>query len=149
MVSTEKTKSEPAQAVAPGNGFYFESIDAYLVEVKRFLLGKNLRDEWVDQIIDGDRHWLEKAFEKKTQPVYAAFEVYITEEESAREPDAADLRLKMEVTDQAKGYLQQLVAIGLWGDSLEAVAATLLHQQLASKLEAGVFKPSTTDNSPD
>lgn len=63
----------------------------------------------------------------------------MTEEESAREPGPEDRRLKLHVTAQAEKYLQQLVQIGLWGDSIEGVAMTLIQQQLASKL-AGLFQ---------
>lgn len=141
MASTPKLKAVPSEA-AQKQEAQFESLDIYLAEVKRFLLEKDLRPGWVDELIAGDRNYVERAFEGKKLPVYAAFEVYITEEESAREPVAADCRLKLEVTDQAKTYLQQLVKIGLWGDSVECVAATLIQQQLASKLEAGLFPVS-------
>lgn len=138
MASTPKSKTMQNEA-AQEQTAQFSKFDIYLVEVKRLLLEKNLRLEWVEELISGDQNYLEQAFEKKTLPVYAAFEVYITEEESAREPAAEDRRLKLDVTDQAKTYLQQLVKIGLWGDSVECVAVTLIQQQLASKLETGLF----------
>lgn len=140
MASTPKLKAVSSEASQEQDA-QFESLDIYLAEVKRLLLEKSLRPEWVDELIAGDRIYVERAFESKKLPVYAAFEVYITEDEAAREPVVADCRLKLEVTDQAKTYLLQLVKIGLWGDSVEDVAATLIQQQLASKLEAGLFKP--------
>jgi len=127
----------PVQAHDPESTF--ATCDIFIAEVKRLLLQKYLRLEWVDELIDGDRPYLERAYASKTLPVYAAFEVYITEDESAREPVAADRRLKVDVTDQAKTLLQQLVKIGLWGETVEDVAKTLIEQQLASKLEAGLF----------
>ena len=141
MASTPKLKAVSGES-AQEQAAQFESFDIYLAEVKRLLLEKDLRPGWVDELIAGDRNYVERAFESKKLPVYAAFEVYLTEEESAREPVAADCRLKLEVTDQAKTYLLQLVKIGLWGDSVEDVAVTLIQQQLALKLEAGLFKPS-------
>lgn len=138
MASTPKLKAVPSEATQEQEA-QFESLDIYLAEVKRLLLEKDLKPEWVNELIDGDRIYVERAFESKKLPVYAAFEVYITEEESAREPVAADCRLKLDISDQAKTYLQQLVKIGLWGDSVECVAATLIQHQLASKLEAGLF----------
>lgn len=137
-----KSKIEPNEA-AQEHADQFATFDTYLAEVIRLLLEKDLQLEWVDKLVEGDRHYLERAFAQKTLPIYAAFEVYMTEEESARVPAAVDCRLKLDVTDQAKTYLQQLVAFGLWGDSVECVATTLIQQQLASKLEAGLFRLST------
>lgn len=119
-------------------GAAFASIDAYVAEVKRLLIEKDLRAEWADELLSGDAHYLKLAFERYELPVEAAFEVYITEEDSAREPVPEDQRLKLDINEQVKAYLQQLVNIGLWGDSIERVAASLIHQQLASKLEAGL-----------
>ena len=141
MASTPKLKAVPSEA-AQEQDAQFESLDIYVAEVRRLLLEKDLRAGWVDELISGDMHYVERAFESNKLPVFAAFEVYITEDEAAREPVAADCRLKLEVTDQAKTYLQQLVRFGLWGDSVEGVAATLIQQQLASKLEAGLFQVS-------
>lgn len=141
MASIPKLKAVSSEAAQPQEA-QFESLGTYLTEVKRLLLEKDLRAGWVDELISGDMHYVERAFESKKLPVYAAFEVYVTELDSAREPVAEDCRLKLEITDQAKTYLQQLVKIGLWGDSVECVAATLIQQQLASKLEAGLFPVS-------
>lgn len=141
MAATPKLKAVSSEA-AQEQDAQFDSLDIYVAEVRRLLLEKDLRAGWVDELISGDMHYVERAFESKKLPVYAAFEVYLTEEESARAPVAADCRLKLEVTDQAKTYLQQLVRIGLWGDSVEGVAAMLIQQQLASKLEAGLFPVS-------
>lgn len=117
----------------------FSSLDLFLAEVKKILLERCLRLEWVEQLVENDMGYLEQAFEKQTLPIYAAFEIYITEDESARERVPQDNRLSLEMTDQAKSHLQRLVELGLWGDSIEGVATTLVYQQLASKLEAGVL----------
>lgn len=136
---TPKTKATPsAQEQAPQAAF--ATIDLYLAEIERLLREKGLGAKWVGDLVEGDRSFLTQAFERNTLPVAAAFEVYMTEEESVREPMPEDRRLKLDVTEQAKQYLQQLVQIGLWGDSVEGVATTLIQQQLASKLEAGVFR---------
>lgn len=116
-----------------------ETFDAYLSEVKRLLLGKDLQSEWVDELVSGDMPYLTRAYEAKTPPINAAFEIYVTEEELNREPESVDHRLKLDLTEKANGYLQKLVEIGLYGDSTEDVAAALIHQQLAIKLEAGLF----------
>lgn len=138
-MTTPKTKATPgSQEQAPPAEC--ATLDLYLAEVKRLLLEKGLGAKWVDDLVEGDRPFLTLAFERNTLPVAAAFEVYMTEEESAREPGPEDRRLKLHVTAQAEKYLQQLVQIGLWGDSIEGVAMTLIQQQLASKLEAGLFQ---------
>ncbi len=139
MASTPKLKavsSEVAQDQEP----QFESLGTYMTEVKRLLLEKDLRPEWVDELIAGDMNFIERSFERKKLPVYAAFEVYLTEDDSARAPVPEDRRLKLDITDQAHTYLQQLVKIGLWGDSVECVATNLIHQQIAAKLESGLFR---------
>jgi hypothetical protein len=119
----------------------FATLDLYVSEVKRLLLEKYMdQAEWIEKLIAADMHFLECLFEKKTLPIYAAFEIYGTEAESACEPVAADQRLKLVVSEPAKTYLQQLVKIGLWGDSIEDVATTLIQQQLATKLEAGLLR---------
>lgn len=105
-------------------------------------MAKGLKPDWAQTLLDGDANYLSGAFTKGTPAIAAAFDVYITEAESAREPEAEDLRLRLDVSGQAKSYLEQLVKLGLWGDSIEAVATALIHQQLALKLEAGLFKPS-------
>lgn len=142
MVSKANSKPIPIESEQK-QAAQFATFNIYMAEVKRLLLEKSLRPEWVDELITGDEKYLERAFSAKKLPVYAAFEVYMTEEESTREHVAVaeDFRLKLSVTDQAKTYLLQLVKIGLWGDTVEDVAATLIQQQLASKLEAGLFKP--------
>lgn len=140
-MTTPKTKATlTVQEQAPQAAF--ATFDLYLAEVKRLLLEKGLDAKWSDELVEGDRSFLTLAFERNTLPIAAAFEVYMTEEESAREPVPVDRRLKLDVTAQAEKYLQQLVHIGLWGDSVEGVAVTLIQQQLASKLEAGVFQLS-------
>lgn len=112
----------------------------YRDEIKAILIEKGLKPDWAQELIDGETNYLTVAFKKGTSAISAAFDVYITEQDSAREPEAEDLRMKLDVSGQAKSYLEQLVKIGLWGDSVEAVATTLVHQQLAAKLEAGLIK---------
>lgn len=118
----------------------FATYNIYLAEVRRLLIGKGLGSAWVDELIERDDHFLDREFKSNRLPVYAAFELHITEEESARDPIPEDRRLKMDVSDQAMIYLEQLVKMGLWGGTAEAVAANLINQQLASKLEAGLFR---------
>lgn len=117
----------------------FSSIDLFSAEVKKILLERGLRLEWVEQLIEDEVNYLEREFEKQNLPIYAAFEIYITEDESTRERVPEDNRLSLEMTDQAKSHLQRLVELGLWGESIECVAATLVYQQLASKLETGLL----------
>lgn len=140
MTQKSKTPAEKKVQAAP-----FASMDDYIAEVKRLLLGKDLRAEWVDELVAGDEHYLKLAFERSELPVEAAFEVYITEEDSAREPIPEDQRLKLDISDQAKTYLRQLVKGGLWGDSVEGVATNLIHQQLASKLASGILRQATAN----
>lgn len=116
-----------------------DTFDAYLSEVRRLLLGKDLQPEWVNELVEGDMPYLTRAYEEKMPPINAAFEVYVTEEELSREPEIGDHRLKLDLTEKANGYLQKLVEIGLYGNSTEDVATALIHQQLAIKLEAGLF----------
>ena len=113
---------------------------SFLAEIKRLLLEKDLREAWVDELIERDTPYLQRAFKEGIQPIAGAFEIYITEEDSAREPAPADHRLKLDVSPHAKKYLQQLVEIGLWGETTEEVASNLIQQQLVVKLEAGLIR---------
>jgi hypothetical protein len=122
----------------------FATLDIYASEVKRLLLKKySDQARWIEELVAGDMLYLEREFEKKTLPIYAAFVIYATEAELTREPVAEDQRLKLVVSESAKTYLQQLVKIGLWGESIEDVATTLIQQELASKLEAGLLRLPT------
>ena len=118
----------------------YAKLEDYLAEVRRLLLGKQLPARWVDELISLDNVYLKKCFEKPEPPVFAAFEIYITEEESAREPVQADQRLKIHVYEQATHHLQRLVELGLWGSSVEEVGKSLIVQALAAKLESGLLR---------
>jgi hypothetical protein len=115
------------------------TMDAYLEEVRRLLLGKDLRAEWVQELIEGDTHYLERAFAEGQSPLAAAFEIYITEDEAKRDLPERDDRLKLNLPTKVQTYLSELVDIGLWGDCIEDVAVSLIQQQLAAKMEAGVL----------
>lgn len=138
-VSTEQSTASPVEK-GPAADPIFAVYELFAAEVKRLLLEKGLTSQWADELIEGDRHYLVRAFEDKSAPVSAAFEIFITQEESAREPIPQDRRLKLDVSDQVSGYLQQLAKIGLWGDSVEAVGVNLIQQQLVSKLESGLLR---------
>lgn len=141
MATTSKLKTDQSEAV-PHQEVGCPTFELFLAEVKQLLQERGLKPSWIEELIEGDRHYLERAFAEKKLPVYAAFEVYITEDESASGHKVEDRRLKLDVSEQAMKYLQQLVEIGLWGGSVEGVANTLIQQQLASKLEAGLFRQS-------
>jgi len=80
--------------------------------------------------------------EKQEHPAAAALEIFMSEEESSREPKQADYRLKIDVSEQGKEHLRRLVELGLWGDSVETVAKALVEQSLAAKLESGLLRTS-------
>lgn len=127
-------KSNTAPRVAAQE---YAAFDDYLAEVRRLLIDKGLREGWVDELIAGDQNFIEMSFERKIKlPIFVAFEIFAAEIESSHDPVDTDCQLKIEVSDQSKIFLQQLVDIGLWGDSVEGVAATLVQQQLAAKLES-------------
>lgn len=122
--------------------FPYETLEAYLAEVRRLLESRGLRPEWVDELLEGDKNYVGKCFSEKASPLAAAFEIFITEEEANRVPTEEDTRLKIDVSDQARKHLQHLVGLGLWGESVEAVARALIEQSLAAKLETGLLQPS-------
>lgn len=114
--------------------------EAFLAEVARLLREKDLGDAWVRELMEADAPFLEKEYAKGRDPVYAAYEIYLTETDANRVPDDDAQAISLALPDKTKAYLQQLVEVGLWGDSVEAVALALMQQQLAAKLEAGVVK---------
>ncbi len=127
MPMNEKTQEAP------------NTMDAYLEEVRRLLLGKDLRAEWVQELIDDDTHYLDRAFAEGQSPLAAAFEIYITEDEAKRDLPERDDRLKLNLPTKVLTYLSELVDIGLWGDCIEDVAVSLIQQQLSAKMEAGLL----------
>lgn len=116
-----------------------ETMEAFLAVVKRLLLEKELSPEWAQELIDRDMTFLERGFSEGALPLAAAFEIYITEDEDKREPPEKDDRLKLDMPKKVEAYLSELVDIGLWGGSVEDVALTLIQQQVAAKLAAGVL----------
>lgn len=120
-----------------------KTLAAYLEAVRKLLQTRNeLSAKWIEKLLEGDANYLQNCFEKKVHPAEAAFEVFITEEESDRELVQLDCRLKFDVSEQGKLHLKRLVELGLWGDSIEAVAKTLVEQSLAAKLESGLLRVS-------
>lgn len=120
-----------------------KTLAAYLEAVRKLLQTRNeLSAKWIEKLLEGDSHYLQTCFEEKVHPAEAAWEVFITEEESARDPVQPDCRLKFDVSEQGKLHLKRLVELGLWGDSIEAVAKTLVEQSLAAKLESGLLRVS-------
>ena len=120
-----------------------KTLAAYLEAVRKLLQKRNeLSAKWIEELLEGDANYLQNCFEKKVHPAEAAFNVFITEEESDREPVQLDCRLKFDVSEQGKLHLKRLVELGLWGDSIEAVAKTLVEQSLAAKLESGLLRVS-------
>lgn len=120
-----------------------KTLAAYLEAVRKLLQTRNeLSAKWIEELLEGDANYLQNCFEKKVHPAEAAFEVFITEEESDRELVQLDCRLKFDVSEQGKLHLKRLVELGLWGDSIEAVAKTLVEQSLAAKLESGLLRVS-------
>lgn len=120
-----------------------KTLAAYLEAVRKLLQKRNeLSAKWIEELLEGDANYLQNCFEKKVHPAEAAFNVFITEEESDREPVQLDFRLKFDVSEQGKLHLKRLVELGLWGDSIEAVAKTLVEQSLAAKLESGLLRVS-------
>lgn len=120
-----------------------KTLAAYLEAVRKLLQTRNeLSAKWIEKLLEGDANYLQNCFEKKVHPAEAAFNVFITEEESDRELVQLDCRLKFDVSEQGKLHLKRLVELGLWGDSIEAVAKTLVEQSLAAKLESGLLRVS-------
>lgn len=134
---------KPVAAEPSTPAYPYATLDDYLAEVRKLLLAKALRPEWVDELISSDALYLESRFAHRELPVFGAFELYITEDESAREPVKADHRLKLDVSEQGRLHLRRLVELGLWGASEEEVAKRLVEQALAAKLESGVLQATS------
>lgn len=134
---------KPATVESPFASSPYPTLEEYINAVRKLLqTRKELSAKWIEELISGDDSYLLNCFEKQEHPAAAAFEILITEEDSAREPVQADCRLKIDVSEQGKMHLKRLVELGLWGDSVEAVGKSLVEQSLAAKLESGLL--STT-----
>jgi hypothetical protein len=133
---------KPETAELPFTCSPYPTLENYLGAVRKLLLSRKLSEAWVDELMTGDAIYLNNCFEKQEHPAAAAFEVYMTEEESAREPVQVDLRLKIDVSEQGKQHLKRLVELGLWGGSVEEAAKALVEQSLAAKLESGLLRVS-------
>lgn len=132
-------KTETAEL--PFSSSQYSTLEDYLGAVRKLLQTRQeLSAKWIEGLLEGEAIYLQKCFEKQEHPAAAALEVFITEEESAREPVQADCRLKIDVSEQGRGHLKGLVELGLWGDSVEAVAKALVEQSLAAKLESGLLR---------
>lgn len=132
-------KTETAEL--PFSSSQYSTLEDYLGAVRKLLQTRQeLNAKWIEGLLEGEAIYLQKCFEKQEHPAAAALEVFITEEESAREPVQADCRLKIDVSEQGRGHLKGLVELGLWGDSVEAVAKALVEQSLAAKLESGLLR---------
>lgn len=132
---------KPATAELPFASSPYPTLEAYIDAVRKLLqTRKELNAKWIEELIAGDDSYLRNCFEEQEHPAVAAFEIFITEEESAREPAQADCRLKIDVSEQGKEHLKRLVELGLWGNSMEAVGKSLLEQSLAAKLESGLLR---------
>lgn len=132
-----------ANAELPLMDSQYSALDDYLDAVRKLLQSRiELSTAWIEELIVGDDVYLRTCFEKQEHPAVAALNIYITEEESAREPVPEDLRLRINVSEQGKAHLKHLVELGLWGDSVEDAAKALLEQSLAAKLESGLLRPS-------
>lgn len=134
---------KPVTAELPFKSSQYATLEDYLDAVRKLLQTRNeLSAKWIEELLEGDSHYLQTCFEEKVHPAEAAWEVFITEEESAREPVQPDCRLKFDVSEQGKLHLMRLVELGLWGNSMEAVAKSLVEQSLAAKLESGLLPTS-------
>lgn len=134
---------KPATAELPFASSPYPTLDEYIGAVRKLLqTRKELSAKWIEELIAGDDIFLRHCFENQEHPAAAAFEIFITEEESAREPVQADLRIKIDASVQAKTHLKRLVELGLWGDSVDVAAARLLDQSLAALLASGVLRTS-------
>lgn len=121
----------------------YESLEIYTSAVREYLKKRDeLSPAWIEELLEGDSVFLSHSFDAQNHPAAAALEIFITEEESAREPAQADLRLKLRINETAKAHLKRLVELGLWGESVEDAAERLLEQSLAAKLESGLLRTS-------
>ena len=139
-MDTESTNGVELCRVSLASSQY-STLEEYLGAVRKVLQSrKDLSATWIEELIAGDDHFLRTCFEKQLHPATAAFDIFITEEEASRDPVGEDGRLKFDVNEKAKRHLQRLVELGLWGDSMDAVAKTLVEQSLAAKLESGLLR---------
>ncbi|QPS78372.1 MULTISPECIES: hypothetical protein [Delftia] len=130
-------------AALPLSSSQCATLQDYVDAVRRLLQKRNeLSAKWIEELLEADAIYLQGCFEKQEHPAAAALEVFMSEEESSREPKQADCRLKIDVSEQGKGHLRRLVELGLWGDSIETVAKVLVEQSLAVKLESGLLRTS-------
>lgn len=120
--------------------FDFRTISEYEDAVRKLLKARKIRDEWADQLIADESKFMQICFNNKAHPAEAALEIFITEEDSVREPEQPDLRLKLELGNKTRTHLKFLVSQGLWGESEEDAATRLIEQALAQKLEAGFLR---------
>lgn len=135
----------PSTAELPFASSQYATLEDYIGAVRKLLQSRNeLSARWIEELIAAEGLYLSNCFEKQEHPAAAALDLFITEEESAREPVQADHRLKIDASEQVKRHLKHLVGLGLWGDSVEAVAKALLEQSLAAKLEAGLLRIAYT-----
>lgn len=134
---------KPATAELPLASTQYPTLEDYLGAVRKVLQTReDLSKTWIEELVTGDDVFLRACFEKQEHPAAAAFEIFVTEEESAREPVHADHRLKIDLSEQAKTHLKRLVELGLWGSSVEEVGRSLVEQALAAKLESGLLRAS-------
>ncbi|WP_047219316.1 hypothetical protein [Delftia lacustris] len=130
-------------ADGPLSSSQYATLQDYVDAVRKLLQTRSeLSAKWIEELLEADALYLQSCYEKQEHPAAAALEVFMSEEESAREPEQADCRLKIDVSEQVTGHLKRLVKLGLWGGSVEAVAKALVEQSLAAKLESGLLRTS-------
>lgn len=77
---------KPATAELTFASSQYPTLEDYIGAVRKLLQKRNeLSAKWVEELIAGDDIYLRNCFEKQEHPAAAAFEIFITEEESARE----------------------------------------------------------------
>lgn len=133
--------SKSKSVVASSSTYFpYASLDDYLAEVRTLLLDRKMRAGWVDELIASDDVYLTQSFECKRHPAAAALEICVTEDDATREPLQQDTRLHLDLNHQTKNYLMRLVELGVWGDSIEDVAKSLLGQAISAKMESGLLR---------
>lgn len=136
-------KTETKSAELPFSNGQYGSLEEYVAEVRKLLTSRrDLSATWIEKLLEDDAGYLQNCFEEKEHPAAAALEIFITEEAASLTPIQPDCRLKLDFSEQAKSHLKRLVELGLWGDSIEAVAKSLVEQSLAAKLESGLLSAS-------
>lgn len=132
-----------ATAELPFASSQYSTLEDYVGAVRKYLQSRqDLSEKWIEELLEVDAQYLQNGFEKQEHPAAVALEIFITEEEAAREPVKADLRIKIDASMQAKAHLEHLVELGLWGDSVDVAAERLLNQSLAALLSSGVLRTS-------